>query len=382
MTENVFASSPLPQTWKEGCSMKPIRILMALAAMLCLAFCAVPALAEAPAGEEASAAEETAGIDIYYEYDSELVTALYHLYGGALDDFVNVFLTNNSEESATLLVETKIEGYTTTSSSTVTVLPHEEAEVKQNPILLPDVINTLNAQHPGNFVIKVTELLAGEDDILLYESQEVTVFSRRDMVWIEGCDTQEEYEFYAAWVTPNDPAVEELLRKAADYTDSSIITNGYGDVLNDGGGTVWDRLQAIWRAEEEYDLIYVSTPLAFGPGWSQRVRTPYEVLSQNGGNCIETSCLFASAVEALKLEAAFVFIPGHVYVGVRLDQENADYYFVETTLIGRASFAEAVESGSGSWEEALPHLNAEDGGYAWVNIQEAREKGILPMPWR
>lgn len=361
--------------------MKTARILMALTVMLCLAFCSA-ALAETPVQEDIPAAAEAAQIDIYYEYDSELVTALYHLYGSVLDDYVNVFLTNNGDAPATLLVQTQIEGYTTTSASTVTVPPHEKAEVKQNPRLLPGAIEALNVRHPGNLVIKVTELKPGEDDILLSESQEVTVFSRRDMVWIDGCDAQEEYEFYAAWVTPNDPAVEELLRRAADYTDSGIIGNGYGDAVNDEEGTVWDRLQAIWRAEEEYDLIYVSTPLAFAPGWSQRVRTPYEVLSQNGGNCIETSCLFASAVEALELEAAFVFIPGHVYVGVRLDQENADYYFVETTLIGRASFAEAVDSGASSWKETLPRLDAEEDGYLWVDIAEAREKGILPMPWR
>lgn len=34
------------------------------------------------------------------------------------------------------------------------------------------------------------------------------------------------------------------------------------------------------------------------------------------------------------------------------------------------------------WEDTLPHLDAREGGYAWVNILKAREKGILPMPRR
>jgi hypothetical protein len=320
-------------------------------------------------------------IMIEYEYDNELVTSLYHLYGSVLDDFVNVFLTNNSDETTTLLVETQIEGYTATSADTVNVPPHEQVEVKQNPQLLPDAIDKLNAQHPGNFVIKVAELLEGKDDILLNESQEVTIYSRRDMVWIDGCTQQEEFELIAAWVTPNDPAVEELIRRAADYTDSGIMGNGYSGVLNDEKGYVWDRLQAIWRAEEDYNLIYISTPLAFGKvDWSQRIRTPYEVIDQSSGNCIETACLFASAAEALKLEAAIIYIPGHAYVGVRIDEENADYYFIETTLIGRASFSEAVDMGAQEWEDTSPHLDAQEDGYAWVNIYEAREKGILPMP--
>jgi len=366
---------------------KAHRTFIAVLAMLFFAFSIspvhLPALAEASDHSGAEAPTEApARIEIDYTYDAELVTALYHLYGSVLDDFVNITLTNNGGETATLLVETQIEGYTTTLSNTVTLTPNEQAEIKQNPRLMPEVINQLNARHLGNLLLKVTELLPGEDDVLLNESLEVSLYSRRDMIWIEGCDLQEELEFYAAWITPNDPAVEELIRRAADYTDSGIMKNGYEGLLNDEEGGVWDRLQAIWRAEEEYNLIYISTPVAFGPGWSQRVRTPFEVMDQSSGNCIETSCLFASAVEALRLEAALVFIPGHVYVGVRMDEENTDYYFIETTLIGRTSFSVAVDTGAQNWEDTLPHLTAQNDGYTWVNVYEAREKGILPMPWR
>ncbi len=359
--------------------MKTKKAATVLLAVLCLLFAAVPAMMPALAEPPR---DPPPPIEIDYTYCDELVTALYHLYGSALDSFVDITLTNNGDEAATLLVETQIEGYTTTSSNTVLILPHKMVKIAQNPRLVNDAIDALNARHPGNFIIKVTQLMPGDDDILLSESQEITIYSRRDMVWIDGCTLSEVLEFYAAWVTPNDPAVEELIRRAADYTDSGIMKNGYEGLVNDEEGSVWDRLQAIWRAEEEYDLTYVSTLVAFGEGWSQRVRTPYEVLDQSGGNCIETSCLFASAAEALKLEVAFVFIPGHVYVGVRMDQENANYYFIETTLIGRASFHEAVQSGAQSFQETLPHLSAGDDGYAWVNIHEAREKGILPMPWR
>ncbi len=122
--------------------------------------------------------------------------------------------------------------------------------------------------------------------------------------------------------------------------------------------------------------------VAFSEGYNQRIRTPYDVLSQKSGNCIETTLLYASLAEALDLEAAIVQIPGHAYAGVRLDEENAQYYFIETTLIGRASFADAVASGNAKWEETLPHLEAGDDGYFWINVKDAREMGILPMPWR
>ena len=88
--------------------------------------------------------------------------------------------------------------------------------------------------------------------------------------------------------------------------------------------------------------------------------------------------LYASVAEALKLEAALIFIPGHAYVAIRTDQENAFYYFIETTLIGRADFSDAVAKGNENWKEHRPYLDAEVSGYGWVNMKLA--KGIYRCP--
>jgi hypothetical protein len=102
---------------------------------------------------------------------------------------------------------------------------------------------------------------------------------------------------------------------------------------------------------------------------------------QRSANCIETSLLYASAAEALDLEAALILIPGHAYVGVRTDQENANYYFSATTMIGHASFSEAVDFARGEFDDALPHISAGETGYGWVKIWDERADGILPLPW-
>jgi len=209
------------------------------------------------------------------------------------------------------------------------------------------------------------------------------MYSRRDFVWIDGFDWQEEYELWAAWVTPTDPKVEELIRAAADYTKTGTMWSDYGGEVNDENGKVWDRLQAIWRAEQErYDLTYISTMIAFGPNTVQRMRLPAEVLEQSSGNCVELAILFISAAEALGLEANIIRIPGHAFAAIRMDEENANYYFVETTMIGQSSFEDAVSYGSDEWDDASPHFDAGEEGYAWVTIPEMREKGILPIPWK
>jgi hypothetical protein len=326
--------------------------------------------------------ETVDGVDIHYVYTKSVVTALYHLYGTIIDDFVDITLTNNGNDDLTFIVQSEIEGYTNQSSDTVDVPAGESMEIHQNPRLLEGAVDQLNSEKPGTFHIKVVKLEGGDEILLLDETEDVLMYSRRDFVWLEGFEWQEEYELWAAWVTPTDPKVEELIRAAADYTKTGTMWNGYAGYVNDENGGVWDRLQAIWQAEKDkYQLTYISTMTAFGPNTVQRMRLPAEVLDQSSGNCVELVTLFNSAAEALELESALVRIPGHVFSAIRMDEENADYYFVETTMIGQSSFEDAVNYGAKEWEDIKPHLDAGDEGYTWVNLPEMREKGILPIPW-
>ena len=148
------------------------------------------------------------------------------------------------------------------------------------------------------------------------------------------------------------------------------------------GGSVWDRLEAIWKAEDEYyDLTYINTWVSFAPGSVQRIRLPADVLKERSGNCIELALLYASAAEALDLESAIILVPGHAYVAVRTDNINANYYFIETTLIGFTDFNTAVDEGSKNFEEAFPYIEAHEIPYGWITIANARQEGILPIPW-
>ena len=274
-------------------------------------------------------------------------------------------------------------GYTDKASDTVDLKPGQTLEVRQNPLLIPKVIDDLNVEKPAQVHIHVAALQEGVEKEILDQTEQTTVYARRDFPWsIKGFTETEVFQFLAAMVTPNDPAVEELIRKAADHTDSGIMWNGYGDHVNDDNGGVWDRLQALWQAENEYNLTYVSTWVSLAPGDVQRIRFPAEVLEQQSGNCIELALLYASAAEALDLEADLILIPGHAFVGIREDQENANYYFIETTMIGHASFDDAVTKAGDEFDDALPHITAGDASYGWVKIWDARDAGIQPLPWR
>ncbi|MGZ6268927.1 MAG: hypothetical protein ACXWNR_10265, partial [Candidatus Limnocylindrales bacterium] len=199
---------------------------------------------------------------------------------------------------------------------------------------------------------------------------------------IKGFTPQESFDLVVAMITPTDPSVNALIRTAANYDPGKIMTSGYDSAMDDKG-TVWQRLSDIWDAEtHDYSLTYISTPITFAANQSQRIRLPGEVLDQSSGNCIELTLLYAAAAEYLGLHSALVIVPGHAYVAISLDSTDKSYYFVETTMIGAATFDDATTTGLSEWKKAQPNVAKGVADYAWVDVPAARKDGILPIPWR
>ena len=322
-------------------------------------------------------------IEVDYTYTDPLITVLYPLYGSkTLDNYVDITLRNHNSQPVRVITETEIPGYSDKASDTVDIDANGTAEVSENPRLTQASIDSLDVERPASFHIRVVYLQNGDEKVILDETKNITLTARRDFPWsIEGFSQQDDFDLLAAMVTPTDPSVEALIRDAANHISGGIMEGGYEGHTLDDNGRVWDRISALWDAENDSNLTYIDTEVNFVPGTFQRIRLPYEVLDQKSGNCIETSLLFASAVEALKLQPAIILIPGHAFLAVRMDDTNAQYYVVETTLIGRADFATAVQRGAQEFQDALPHIQAGDADYGWVNIADARAKGINPLPW-
>ena len=192
-------------------------------------------------------------------------------------------------------------------------------------------------------------------------------------------------------VTPNDPTLDELLRVAVDYNPDGLIAWGYGDET-DSTGKVWNNLKALYDAVAEYyDVIYVAVGTPFvnledrqSGLYIQRVKLPYEVLESHSGMCIELAQLFASAYEKIRLDPVIIMVPGHAYVAVPIAEGSSTYYFVETTLVGRASFEDAVIVGADEFtNDASEPLSLDVlDEYYWLDVSQARTEGIWPIPWR
>jgi hypothetical protein len=332
---------------------------------------------------ETAAAQTVDNITADYTYKSTLITPIAHLYGTFLDDFVIVTVENNNANAVKVVVSSVINGYTDTASDTVTIAAKGTEEIRQNPALTATAINGLNSEHGASLHVTVSYLESGTPKTVLDQTSQTMVTSRRDFPWsIKGFTQEEDFQLVVAMVTPSDPSVEALIRKAANYDPNRAMTSGY-DAPEDENGTVWQRLANIWDAETtDYDLTYISTTISYASGTSQRIRLPGEVVDEASGNCIELSLLYASVVEALGMESSIVFLPGHAFIAVKLDRDNDYYYFIETTMIGQATFNNALKEGLAEWKQIQTHVANGDQDYGFISISEARDIGITPIPWR
>ncbi len=357
---------------------------------------AVDRRAAAPSGAKSAAPEQTGpggaatppsatvnDITVRYTYQAELMTPFSQLYGTILPHFVVVTITNGNAQAVKVKISSGIAGFTNTSVATITVAGKKSATIEQDPELMSAAIDNLASEKPGQLEVLVTYLDNGEDRTVLDETDDVVVTGRSDFPWsIKGMTEAETFELLGVMVTPTDPAVKnDLIRAAANYDPSGGMISGYQSQA-DSDNSVYQRLDDIWQAEtNDFDMTYISTPVSFAPGDTQAIRLPSEALSSSSGNCIELALLYASAVEAMGMQPVIVIVPGHAYLGVRVDDTSNSYYFVETTMIGQSTFDQAVTEGGNEWDEARPHENDNEEGYGWVEISQARADGILPIPW-
>ena len=201
-------------------------------------------------------------------------------------------------------------------------------------------------------------------------------------------------ELLAAFVRPNDPAVDAILREAATKlaeAGRATALDGYRAGLK---SRVWEMAEAIWAALAERGIAYVLPPASFEVT-GQKVRGPSDILERRVGTCLDLSLLYAACLEQAGLHPMVVLTAGHALVGLwlaegevpsaliddrqtlRKRRDLQELILAETTLLTEevpASFAAAVANGAAQVDEdATRALDVA------VDIRRCRLRGIRPI---
>ncbi len=201
-------------------------------------------------------------------------------------------------------------------------------------------------------------------------------------------------ELLPAFVTPNDPAISVLLRSAANLMEQ----HGHSTALDGYQSRDPDRAyllaSAIWSALAGRGLVYANPPGSFEQV-GQKTRRVGTVLSDGLATCLDTTLLFASALEAVGLNAVLVMTQGHCFAGVWLVEKSfkrpvepdcselrkaiaaRELVVFETTLVtnrpaGQFPDAIAIATSSISEEKEREFV-------AVVDVARARMSQILPL---
>jgi len=296
---------------------------------------------------------------------------------------------------AQIYAKASIEGYSDEAVSSVLVPAGECEEIALLPTLQQGPVMKLTEIRPATLRVTVRQVGAANELMLLDQTYAVKLHAHDTAllaVLKPDGSVMDLTDHLCAFVTPHDPEIENLLRKAVEHHPKHRIV-GYQGTNNadEGRSIVREQVRALYNAlRKDAGMVYINSPLNFGKQEgqiTQRVRLPAASLheSQSRANCIDGAVLYASVLEAAGLEPQIVIVPGHAFVGWRVWSGVPKYDFLETTLTGSDEFEAALKLGNQEYEQARQKGDFGRGlfdakGFArLIDVAACRTRQIYPL---
>ncbi len=211
---------------------------------------------------------------------------------------------------------------------------------------------------------------------------------------------------FASYVNENHPQVQDILKEALGCR----LVDKMDGYLSDDPKQVVLQVLAIWNALQRRGIKY-SNVAATTPGdrvFSQSVRFLDQSIDANQANCVDGTVLMASVLQKIGIKSHLVLIPGHCFLAFDLSPNSAALPIgLETTMLGNneltevkkidllpsqdklkeyqdsvKTFVEAVSVGNDTINKYARKLqNNEDARFRFVSIEDARDLGIMPIPF-
>ena len=311
-------------------------------------------------------------VHICVQSPSEIFSAYYPYYVATQS---NLFIIRYSSSSPiTLLMSVSIEGFSQAEIHTVNATPDMKL-ISFRPLAMNQALRQLTVDNTTWLHVQITDA-AGR--LYYVDDSPLLLRSRWLMQWIAANRLK-----IAAWVTPDDPAVIALDRKAEarlQLQPQPIPPAMIGYANKASVKAVRDQVDAIFDAMRlDYHIQYSQESVPYGgPGDNsvalQKIKLPAEVLQQHSGMCIELTALLASAVERIGLHAEIVIIPGHAFLGVAVTPNNSQFEYWDAVQVN----ANIAGDSANLWTHNEYIQNAKlivD----TIVISDARHQGIGPM---
>lgn len=259
------------------------------------------------------------------------------------------------------------------------------------------VVKNRDVDLDGGFLLDLTESIRGSvtiiakagDQILGQDQKAVELLAYNE--WGGGGYMP---ELLAAFAMPNDPAIDRVLRDASACLRNAGKSDGIDGYKSGSRQRVWEIASAIYTAITNLGIAYALPPASFERN-GQKIRLPSQILEGRLATCLDTTLLFASALEQAGLNPIIALPQGHAIVGVWLQPEELASIVVDEaeTLRKRVQLNELVliETTFATSHPAPPFSKAvlaandcispdkDETFLAAVDIRRARAHRITPL---
>ena len=201
-------------------------------------------------------------------------------------------------------------------------------------------------------------------------------------------------ELLAAFCTPNDAAVDGILRSASEVLRQAGKPDQIDGYHSGSRQRVWEVASAIYTAIANLGVTYALPPASFEEQ-GQRVRPPSQVLAGQVATCLDAAMLFASVFEQAGFNPIIAMPKEHAMVGVWLQPEELaavaiddaetlrkridlqELVLLETTCVTASPappFSAAVDAA-----KRQIHHELDDSFVVAIDVRQARAQGIRPL---
>jgi hypothetical protein len=232
--------------------------------------------------------------------------------------------------------------------------------------------------------------------------------------------TEISYAALAAYVMPQDPAIQEILREASDLLHLAGNDSAIEGYQSNEPKRIDQIVEAIGTAIRNRDLTYTNPPASWalyenagvdedgninlsdeGILGGQVIRTPSEVLNGTGGTCLDTTIVMAAALEQAGIQPVIWLLNEHAFLGywrsgglrfpsvATADAGMAVGPVVDDSLMGLVETTALTRAGANAtWAEicAMPvrdRLSSDLSNFECViDVTRARRAQIVPLPVR
>lgn len=249
----------------------------------------------------------------------------------------------------------------------------------------------------ATYLAGLTEAERGDITLRLFKGEKLlaeTIAPVRLLARDEWGGVADMGQLLPAFVMPNDPAIVRVLRTAAEKLAAHGHSSALDGYQSNDPNRAYMLTASIYAAIAGFGVHYAQPPASFERN-GQKIRRPKSIVENGLATCLDTSVLFAAALEAAGLHSVVIMLDGHAIAAVWLVKrtlpkaQETDITEIRKAIAAREliafettgvthlpplTFQQAIKLGAEKLSDESPQRFV-----GAIDVARSRSSGIMPL---